>query len=262
MSRSLWFLAGFLFALGVGVAVILGPLSGSVAAPTVSPAIVADDGAQPETPSSPTSLAGAPLRWMREGDSMAARCGALEIDGRSQVRYTPCRQSPRVALLTAGELDEFHTYLATYAAFDYAVQDPGAGYGSAAIRLHLDGQGAREATVREQATVADFAERVFGRLLADEARAEMLARIRMDVIARRGVTIETIEIRSVDPVTWPDSCLGLREQATYCGQIATEGYRVVLSAGDEILTYRADKYGNIALETGHSADMTLPPLTP
>ncbi|MHB1317225.1 MAG: hypothetical protein ACYCYF_01260 [Anaerolineae bacterium] len=261
MSKSVWFLAGFLFALGVGIAVILGPLSESTAAPTIPAPIASNGVSQSGTPATQAPAASIALRWTREGDSLAARCGALEIDGRSQVHYTPCGQSPRAALLTTVELDEFRTYLSTHAAFDYAVQAP-AGFASAAIRLRLNGAGTHEATVQEQTAVAEFAERVFARLLADEARAELLASIRLDVMIDRGVAIEAIEIRSVDPVTWPDSCLGLHEQGKFCGQVATEGYRVVLSVEDETLEYRADRYGNIALETGHPAGMTLPPLNP
>jgi hypothetical protein len=259
VSRSLWFLAGFLFALGIGIAVILGPLSGSVAEPATPPASGEASDVRPDAQSRP-STASALLRWTREGSGVTAQCGELEIDERSQARYTPCGQSPRVALLTAAELEEWQTFLSTYVAFEYAVQAPAGGAATAVIRLNLDGQGARAATVQEQASVADYAERVFNRLLADEARAEILADIRLDVMIRRGVAIEAIEILSVEPVTWPDSCLGLRKQGTYCGQVASEGYRIVLSVRDETLEYRADRYGNIGLETGHPAGMTLPPL--
>jgi putative hemolysin len=59
-----------------------------------------------------------------------------------------------------------------------------------------------------------------------------------------------ITVFSLNPTTWPDSCLGLASQGETCSMVETSGFRVTLSAGENNYTYHTDLTGeNIRLET-------------
>jgi len=59
-----------------------------------------------------------------------------------------------------------------------------------------------------------------------------------------------ITVFSLNPTTWPDSCLGLANQGEACSMVETPGFRVTLSAGENNYTYHTDLTGeNIRLET-------------
>jgi hypothetical protein len=53
-----------------------------------------------------------------------------------------------------------------------------------------------------------------------------------------------IAIVSVEPVEWPDSCLGVQTQGVMCAQVITPGYRVVLEAEGEQYVFHTDETGS------------------
>lgn len=53
----------------------------------------------------------------------------------------------------------------------------------------------------------------------------------------------SVAIVSAEQEEWPDACLGLPEPLEVCAQVITPGYRVVLQAEDEQVTYRTDETG-------------------
>lgn len=67
---------------------------------------------------------------------------------------------------------------------------------------------------------------------AREALAELL-----------GVSVETIEIRNVEPAEWPDGCLGLALPDEMCTMAIVPGYRVTLVSGTSQYVYRTDERG-------------------
>lgn len=69
---------------------------------------------------------------------------------------------------------------------------------------------------------------------------------REDVATRFERAPEEIEVVSVTPREWPDSCLGVTyvgQQDEVCAQVITPGYEVVLRLGDSIFTYHTDEDG-------------------
>ncbi|PWH17540.1 MAG: hypothetical protein DDG60_01855 [Anaerolineae bacterium] len=76
-------------------------------------------------------------------------------------------------------------------------------------------------------------------LLARQALAETL-----------GTQPEKVEIRAVESVEWPDSCLGLGGPAEACLQAVLPGYRITLSFEGLDYVYRTDETGtNLRRET-------------
>lgn len=58
-----------------------------------------------------------------------------------------------------------------------------------------------------------------------------------------GARAETIEIRDIEPVDWPDGCLGLAGPDEMCSQAIVPGYRIRLVSGAAQYIYRADERG-------------------
>lgn len=66
-----------------------------------------------------------------------------------------------------------------------------------------------------------------------------------DLAARSGTDI--IEIVSVEPVDWPDACLGLARPDEACAQVITPGLRVLLSAAGRQYEYHTDLSAHVRL---------------
>jgi hypothetical protein len=62
--------------------------------------------------------------------------------------------------------------------------------------------------------------------------------------AKLGISADKIEIVKVEPVEWPDSCLGISTPGIMCSMIVTEGYRVILRANTSDYEYHTDSGGN------------------
>ena len=52
-----------------------------------------------------------------------------------------------------------------------------------------------------------------------------------------------IKLVSIEPVSWPDSCLGLPGPEEMCAEMITDGYRVVLSVNGQNYPYHTDQTG-------------------
>lgn len=58
------------------------------------------------------------------------------------------------------------------------------------------------------------------------------------------VPVASITVVSVEPVEWPDGCLGVRLPDTMCTQVIVPGYRVVLEANGQRYTYHTNLNGS------------------
>lgn len=65
---------------------------------------------------------------------------------------------------------------------------------------------------------------------------------RADLANRLGISADAILTDSIEPVRWPDACLGLSGEN--CATVVTPGYRIWLRAGDRVYQYRTDTLGN------------------
>ncbi len=57
------------------------------------------------------------------------------------------------------------------------------------------------------------------------------------------VKASQISLVSIEPVSWPDSCLGLAGPDEMCAQMITDGYRIVLSVNGQTYTFHTDQTG-------------------
>lgn len=59
-----------------------------------------------------------------------------------------------------------------------------------------------------------------------------------DLALRSGA--QTIGVVSIEPVDWPDACLGLPGPNEACAQVITPGLRVILSVADRTYEYHTN----------------------
>jgi putative hemolysin len=57
------------------------------------------------------------------------------------------------------------------------------------------------------------------------------------------VKASQISLVSIEPVSWPDSCLGLAGPDEMCAQMITDGYKIVLSVNGQTYTFHTDQAG-------------------
>ncbi len=70
---------------------------------------------------------------------------------------------------------------------------------------------------------------------AEQARAAAASALSTSLIS--------VAIVSAEQEEWPDACMGLPEPLEVCAQVITPGYRVVLQAEGQQVTYRTDETG-------------------
>lgn len=58
-----------------------------------------------------------------------------------------------------------------------------------------------------------------------------------------GVDPTMIEVSTMNPVVWPDSCLMVQEPNEECLEVETPGWRVVLEIYGETIEVHTDEYG-------------------
>jgi hypothetical protein len=247
MAKALWFVGGFVLALCLVAALVMGPLMKTRAGETPLPAPTALSSPTLTLAATPTPPAStATLSWQRQGGYLGL-VQRLEVVNLNEVRYTPDGGGPRVALLTQAEREALVLAIARYAPFDYGVQESLDGFSQVMMQLRFAGLGRQAADEAARRELARWAAEVFQRLATEEQRADLLALARLDLAQRTGLAVEQIEPLSVSAVTWPNACLDIREAGVACAQVMTEGYQLQLRAGDAVYEYRTNLRGLVRL---------------
>lgn len=261
MPKPLWFIAGFMAALLLGAVLVLGPLEDASAGENASSAPTLWPTSEPSL--APTAqLAETPmpatLLWGREGEK-PGQCDQLLIDAANQVHYSPCAEGSRLAYLIADEMRDYAAYVQRYASFYYAVQEP-SGFSAATIHLSFPGRGSIQPDDARQAEIARWASAVYERLRGQELRSDLVARARLHLAQQLNVAADALTTLSVEQVTWPDACVGLRVEGAFCAQVLTPGYRIVIESQGRAYEYRTDLRETVRLVDDANRHMVLPPL--
>ena len=85
-------------------------------------------------------------------------------------------------------------------------------------------------------------------VLEDVIPADVAVNIRNQVSDILGVPVESIQLESIEPMEWPDSCLGLGGPDESCAQAVTPGWLLVFSADGQEYRFRADQTGTVRQE--------------
>lgn len=69
--------------------------------------------------------------------------------------------------------------------------------------------------------------------------------VRQALMTQAQIDFDEIEAIEVEPMEWPDACLGLEWPDEFCAQVITPGYQVTLEVDGEEYIYRTDEEMNI-----------------
>jgi hypothetical protein len=73
-----------------------------------------------------------------------------------------------------------------------------------------------------------------------------------------GVSPNLIKVIAVEPVTWPNACLGLAEADEMCAEVLVDGYRVELQIEDAVHVYHTDNDASSFRFAGSESETTVP----
>ena len=76
---------------------------------------------------------------------------------------------------------------------------------------------------------------------------KIIALAKKDLARRRGVSAESVVLKHIEDVDWPDTSLGYPEDGKAYAQVITPGYRLVLSDGITDFEYHTDKHQKLML---------------
>lgn len=77
----------------------------------------------------------------------------------------------------------------------------------------------------------------------------LLRQIVADLANHLDVSVEAVQVVSIEPVTWKDSSLGCPEKGMAYLQVLTPGYQVILEVQGRQYDYRTDTQGNFRICT-------------
>lgn len=60
-----------------------------------------------------------------------------------------------------------------------------------------------------------------------------------------GVPAESIQIKAVEKMDWPNSCLGLPEGDEACAEVITPGWLLTFNIDNQVYRYRVDTTGTV-----------------
>ena len=69
---------------------------------------------------------------------------------------------------------------------------------------------------------------------------KVITRAKMQLARRNGVTLNSLSLKQVETVTWPDASLGSPRSGKAYAAVLTEGYRILLSDGRSDFEYHTD----------------------
>ena len=75
--------------------------------------------------------------------------------------------------------------------------------------------------------------------------ADVALNIRNQVSEILGVPVESIQLQTIEPMEWPDGCLGLGGPDESCVAAVTPGWLLVFSADGQEYRFRADQTGTV-----------------
>ncbi len=86
--------------------------------------------------------------------------------------------------------------------------------------------------------------------LPDGDTTEIAQKVRQALSDKAGIALDQIQVLSVEPVEWPDGCLGIRTRGVACIQVITPGYLVMLEADGQTFEFHTDAKANAILQAG------------
>ena len=74
----------------------------------------------------------------------------------------------------------------------------------------------------------------------DETQNNAVEIVRDQVASQLNVEASNLGLVSVEPIDWPDACLGILHEGDICAQVITPGFRITFSSAGQNYTYHTD----------------------
>jgi hypothetical protein len=81
--------------------------------------------------------------------------------------------------------------------------------------------------------------------LEDAIPPDVALNVQNFISENMGVPVESIEIRNVEKMDWPNGCLGLPEGEEACVEAITPGWLLTFNINDQEYRYRVDETGTV-----------------
>lgn len=85
----------------------------------------------------------------------------------------------------------------------------------------------------------------------DEAQSRAAEIVRNTLASRLKVEASSLGMVAVEPIDWPDACLGESQEGESCAKVVTPGFRITFSFGDQNYTYHTDVLAGIIRQETH-----------
>ena len=72
------------------------------------------------------------------------------------------------------------------------------------------------------------------------------------------IGVDTVQLADIQPVQWPDGCLGVQQPGIMCAMHIVDGYRITLSANGQTYEVRSNLDGSQTVIVPQQADSTTP----
>lgn len=218
------------------------PTAEELAKPTMRPSL---------TPK-PTALAPETVvvNWQRSG-GIAGYCDDLAIQFNGVVTLGTCQRpekfsaqlSPENLALVQGWVQKFQSFHDTES--DRATAD------GMTIKLDFVGLGVAQAGEADRQVLSRLASALVANSQAAPAGGggypEVVSKAREALAASLSLKVDQIEVLKVEPVDWPDACLGISNPEVMCAMMITPGYRVILRANGSDYEYHTDARSTVIL---------------
>lgn len=83
--------------------------------------------------------------------------------------------------------------------------------------------------------------------VSDGSYPTVVLKARDDLASTMNVSAQKIEVLKIEPVGWPDACLGVSKPGVMCAAVITPGYRVILRANNFDYEYHTDAKSTVVL---------------
>jgi hypothetical protein len=190
------------------------------------------------------------LSWQRQG-GIAGFCDQVIVHLNGAFTVGTCRQPESFsAQLTTENLGQLTGWVTRLHSFHHVQSDPAVADGMT-ITLDFVGIGAGQAGEADRSAMGVFAAQLIPAIsltpVSGGGYPAVVFKAREALAAQMKLNVEQIEILTVEPVDWPDTCLGVSTPEIMCAMMITPGYRVLLRANGSDYEYHTDGGDSVVL---------------
>ena len=184
---------------------------------------------------------GLAFTWHREG-GIGGLCDDLTVYLTGLTYISKCTGFNHQVYLNSSQLEQVYGWVDSFKSIDYShtdtdITDP------MTIKLALVGNGNRDATQTDIQAISNFASSLMASTAVSGGEYPLAALVSQNALRAVLSAPSNVVIKSFEPVSWPDTCLGVPRSNEFCVQAVTPGFRVLLVANSLLYEFHTDIEG-------------------